>query len=571
MENISLQIQDIECLLEKRFDLWSDEDKERYGTEDGKKDKQKLNKVISKLEDMKILLTEYLMKKEDQLNTTLLREGRNINGPQVNGTDDLSNLLSKMTLEDSKKKISPNLTSSSGLISSRDLILCTRDAVKKQIEFLTNVSDENSGINIAWIQGAPGVGKSITTLSFIPNWILDGWTVSWINVSVDGAITAFRVVNQCKTNYKMDRDSVYDWLNEVLDKHVAVIDGNHIDVMLPAVKWYRETEKGRRLCVVVSSLASSKKNRDREDVIYKSATHIVSSWTLDEYMTALDDDDMWQSVCKNIQVQGESKEESIRSKFFVAGASARYMFDFSMKQAIERYTKAIKIVPDYMTLMDKGIESSTIVSRLIGVIDGQKFIVSRFAARKLAFKLGVAKIDDFVSTCRNFLNPAMFGWLFEMRFFALLGGDGVRYILSGQEYNWPYERVYDFDSKYPDLMLFSNQDNKWLKPINWKEGGYDAIRVVFLKKEKAFHYRLEFFQVSRAISHTLKLQYFYSTIKNIIDKDANNNIVFDEIRIFFVSPIGSTSKISSVESSGLLTEFGWTMNKEIDMVEYVQI
>jgi hypothetical protein len=495
--------------------------------------------------------------------------------------------FSKISIEQEFVKLPKGLTTSSGLRHT-ELLLWEREAFKEQIKFLSDVTGDNS-IRIAWIQGPPGVGKSSATLSFIPNWTLEGWVVSWINISPYGDMTGFRVVGNTKTKFNMSSGNLSTWLNEPYEKHVTIVNGNHITVILDVERWYKN-EHGRRLAVIVSSLTASKKNMDSLDVLYPSRRHVVPSWTLDEYFDALNNEEIWNLVKHNMEIKDESKEDNIRQKFFVAGASARYMFDFTTSDAIERFNYAIERVADFTNLLDLGNASDNVVHRLVGIKDGRMVFVSRFVAQQLAFNVGVQKFDNFVEQYRQQLNPSMIDWLFEMRFFALLNlHGGLAYTMDGKQCVWPNEHVALFDSCDPDLNLFKARRNMWLKPINWKQGGYDAVRLIFTKEETSDHGRhkcyfdLEFVQVTKADSHSLKLQYFNQLITNINSKDKgmlycdnsylDNQFVFEKLRIFIVNPNGTVTRIPAgkIEGTGTLTPFNWKKGQEEHMVEYAEI
>jgi hypothetical protein len=70
------------------------------------------------------------------------------------------------------------------------------------------------------------------------------------------------------------------------------------------------------------------------------------SWNLDEYKSAIKNDDFFDSIKDyldaNINTKEKpSNEDLIESKFYYAGGSSRYMFTFSTSVVIDRLKSAI--------------------------------------------------------------------------------------------------------------------------------------------------------------------------------------------------------------------------------------
>lgn len=67
------------------------------------------------------------------------------------------------------------------------------------------------------------------------------------------------------------------------------------------------------------------------EMFYMDSVYI-KSWTLQEYLEALNDDEFWVSVQSNFDL-GVSKARAIESKYFLCGGCARWMFGCSLEFA----------------------------------------------------------------------------------------------------------------------------------------------------------------------------------------------------------------------------------------------
>ena len=96
----------------------------------------------------------------------------------------------------------------------------------------------------------------------------------------------------------------------------------------------------------------------------------------------------------------------------------------------------------------------------------------------------------------------MNGWMFEMWFFASLShGDVTLLDESGIVVQvWPQSDVTTLDiNTFPSL----EKSRLWLKPIQWNQGGYDAI---FIDKSKAL---VRLVQVTASDRLSFKIKFFY--------------------------------------------------------------
>jgi hypothetical protein len=154
---------------------------------------------------------------------------------------------------------------------------------------------------------------------------------------------------------------------------------------------------------------------------------------LDEYLEACADDAFFALVKANLQTGDFSEEELddpntredvVTAKYHIAGASARWMFQFSTDELLAKTSIASiaiqldrvsfdQIVHGFRTSATN--DGNTLMSR----INDDPVIVSQYVANQLAFKYGEAFIRQALLLMGN--TPAIDSILMEMDFMARLG------------------------------------------------------------------------------------------------------------------------------------------------------
>ena len=106
----------------------------------------------------------------------------------------------------------------------------------------------------------------------------------------------------------------------------------------------------------------------------------------------------------------------------------------------------------------------------------------------------------------------------------------------------------------------------WYQPTSWNQGGYDAVFIDIEEGTRKRHVR--FVHVANGLTHDLRLDYMYLLLKCFAEHFETNEV---EI-VFVVSPKRLEEfKIVKVIGSGLLNEFGWHTNKEIDQCKILAL
>jgi len=119
--------------------------------------------------------------------------------------------------------------------------------------------------------------------------------------------------------------------------------------------------------VTCCSLATLGKTKHEDQIANHVAMFHVPSWTNDEYLAAIEDNAFYQTVKKNLDAQhvllskmlqveegvadnednslsiAEEKKQALVSKYYFAGGSCHFMFQYPTNDVIEDLQKALKI------------------------------------------------------------------------------------------------------------------------------------------------------------------------------------------------------------------------------------
>jgi hypothetical protein len=485
----------------------------------------------------------------------------------------------------------------SGLPAEKELILYCRPVFQEQFKFLQQRVIKN---NVqGWILGPPGTGKSTTTLAFASTLNKTDWTVTWIHLGRRKLPFCIRIEDGMKKTLKFHFSSstslqyvLMQSLNTVDEnkKHIVFLDGyvmsksNHDDLLTVCDRWRDEGKRNRRLAVICSMAARSKVNTV-EDMIDNVEKFYVYSWDKEEYLLAIQHDEFFDNVQGALDANDKSQEiehqadpstssslkaDLIEAKFYYAGGSSRFMFDYPTSYVIEILLEAVESATDvnmYATGMIGG-QSDHVINRLysLHLVDSKRVArsISQYAAFQLALKLGPDLIVNLARSTANDSNPAMEGWIFESFFFSTLRKNGIE--LYEREGDEPYLKWHKAEYKSVDTKLgvfppLSHADGVWLKPIDWQQGGYDAI---YIKKSEGL---VQFFQVTRGEKRSFKIEYFAKFASLLIDLDSTFEV--KKLDIFFVVEMGKLEafKVGTVSGEGRLVSFGWDHFKEKDKVK----
>ncbi|KAI9982650.1 hypothetical protein PInf_008626 [Phytophthora infestans] len=270
----------------------------------------------------------------------------------------------------------------------------------------------------------------------------------------------------------------------------------------------------------------------------------LTSWCFEDYEKAVLNDDFFRTVVAMFppyRTQSNRKKEAaeriklLQEKYFVAGGSARLMFEVTTATAIEALDKALVEPSNIETYLQGfvGDSSSGAVNRLLARYNSPHGydvrLVSEYVVRHFATAMGPRLVQKFARACN--VNPSTDGFILEAWFFAQLSHNGLTwsvYVESAlQRRKWERSSIVFFDpDKYP--IGVSLDAPKWVAPVKWNQGGYDAVFI-----DKAAHL-VRFVQVTRAKCHAFDGKYFIDLLNGLVAGDLNQVAV---VELYFVVPM----------------------------------
>ena len=257
----------------------------------------------------------------------------------------------------------------------------------------------------------------------------------------------------------------------------------------------------------------------------------VDSWSLEEYKDCVSNPNFMEQVRSVLDsaITIMTDEDLLLSKYYFAGSCCRYMFHYDTDKLIHLLNTKIEQVSDFNSLLNSRVGGTSAVAvnslqcRFTANSGQSKFyIVSEFVATQIAIKCGPDYIESVIQSTRASQNPALYGWLLELWFFASITNGGFEYKDENRQLHRWEESAYSlFD---PLNVTAQDLHNKWLKPKKWNQGGYDAVHL--------HDGIVTFVQVTRAKKHTLNYSYFQMLVCNLFHMQYD----IKKIEIFFVIP-----------------------------------
>jgi hypothetical protein len=223
----------------------------------------------------------------------------------------------------------------------------------------------------------------------------------------------------------------------------------------------------------------------------------VEPWILEQFLSACKRVDFVDSVRLNLNFDQEkwmsasafekedllgSVETVVKEKFFFAGASARWMFDFSTQDVHQEIRDRLGTVNNLHDLLAftggmQGTESHNhLLMRFNHSAGSDIFFVSQcaldFCLRRWGQRPDI-KYAYSLATRHN--NPAFLGWIVQFDFFdqiktvASLSTGNKKISISVSDSGesseeWTVTKVIDFDSKADIFSLTDWQINHWILP-----------------------------------------------------------------------------------------------------------
>ncbi|EGZ17753.1 hypothetical protein PHYSODRAFT_300720 [Phytophthora sojae] len=380
-----------------------------------------------------------------------------------------------------------------------------------------------------FVVGPPGTGKSVGVLSFAASLDREEWDVVWIHLS--GA---------ARKPICVDLEAKLWW---------EISDRNAFEFPVSTTRNYLRAEDKFVTC---ASLATVRKTNEEDDFVNKIKYFTLHSWTKQEYVEAIADPDFYDTVAAKFDAtstcdvneadddsdgelsEAEKKYRALGLKFYYAGGSCRFMFQYRTQVAIQTLTATVDrtLIKDKLFTYCSCAYEDSPINKLYGSQAakhkryGERFPVSSFAASLLAEETSEDVIPLLAISVNTRANPGrLFEWLFfasiskhQVRlFFASISKHQVRlFDYAGVEDKLPQARVVLFDPKkrfkrFNTMGLRSSTlsdrigcgegeevkaqqklriagDQLWLRPVVWDQGCYDAVyfdteegKVIFVR------------------------------------------------------------------------------------------
>ncbi|KAL3659188.1 hypothetical protein V7S43_015766 [Phytophthora oleae] len=447
---------------------------------------------------------------------------------------------------------------------------------------------------VQWIVGPPGTGKSCAAFAFACSLERGrNWDVLWIHcppfIGKMLSCILFRGDSEKRTCV-IGHSQVNFVLQSLRENAVVFVDGYTKDwvglSVLDACRlWRNENEKCHRI-VIVSSIVSMGKDylpdgynkiktmlessleslaiapptvsEDTPSEMYCEQLFKVTSWTREDYGKALMYDDFFEHVRSQLTdsdgaVGLDERYELLDAKFFVAGGSARMMFNMSSETALDKLRWAISDL-GYIRLTAL-IGNSSVNPLSYRYNNGP--CLSAFVAREFAFILDRERLLNLVKDLSQ--NPSTAGSVCELWFFASLlhGSAHCHFYEGGQLKNvvwnakndpitrWrlfrPIER---FDPDGDKIPL--NRCKQWLAPKSWKQGSYDAVFIKSVElntneadvkaKKAGFTQKIlvRFVPVTSSTAHSFKVSFYEDLLTRLVS--TLNKWIY-AVEVCFVVPI----------------------------------
>ena len=267
--------------------------------------------------------------------------------------------------------------------------------------------------------------------------------VTWISFQREMFPTVMRLESfKKKTHTLTDQSLLFTILDEVQDKpHLVVLDGyvqrdDALNILKCCGEWLRSgTSNLARKLVVVSSMEGLRKVCP----VYQCRQFQVSSWTEEEYMEAIKDDNLFKSVEKYLDAGMKLKEldgkpEALRrqqlvsSKYYFGGGFCRGVFEMPTNDLMAYFHQAISSIsnPEGYFTGTVGDKSPQVINSLFGSIPNrqgslQRVGISRYVMSELAIIAGPSVLETIWRQSPDlYNNPSVGGFIFEAKFFSMV-------------------------------------------------------------------------------------------------------------------------------------------------------
>jgi hypothetical protein len=237
------------------------------------------------------------------------------------------------------------------------------------------------------------------------------------------------------------------------------------------------------------------------------------------------------------------KDSLLRAKFYYAGGSARWMFNFTYEEWLFDFNIHFTNVQSYRVAFgeDVGELSPTVRHHMRGLTRmGKYFFISAYTLKLLSEKCDDKKkfILDSYRKAEETQNPAFCGWIFEFDVdyqldLARTSKSSISVNVRGggeEKWNVDYYQAYITTSDIiAAVNVLQEGTDLWLKPKLWCEPDFDFLRF----RKVGAYFELEPVNATHAFSKRTVLLSVVHTLATFLCK---NGVTIGAIRFVFLVP-----------------------------------
>ena len=444
---------------------------------------------------------------------------------------------------------SAGFTTEGEKVPTKAVQLFTRQAVVQLWNHLEKILDQEKSV---FITGDPGCGKSCVVWSWCCYKVTKGKTVLWIHtIAHEKSPRRVLLLNGFNDEDRTFMGSTYILKNSLPKADILVLDGitaDNITETFPLVdrKKYSST-------FVVSSQQLQLKSE--EAILTK---YMVHCWEKEDFIDAVKNEALlkWIRSTPDVLPNSGTVEEIVDFKYFYAGRSARWMFQYSIDQVKVVIGDYIDRCPDFDALAAgmSGTQSKEAINHLISKLPNKTVdLISLYATQQLLKKINSKSVVE----AKNLLSryPTCLGFLFEIVFLIQIRQGPLQFKgLDGKLEIWGYNDQYTLD-EFSSKDISTCAENDWIIP-NWNQQAYDFVQIYeLINTASTPQIKLRFVQLTKASSH----KFNPSPVQDFITEIGCRAEVTD-VDFVFVIPDSKLSKFKVISAQ---TQFTVNMGKKV--------
>lgn len=404
--------------------------------------------------------------------------------------------------------------------NSEKLFYCRQDTLDQ----LKALNEMENGVRI---RGPPGIGKSITTWLWLCNQVhVHKKTALWIQVYYNHSNTFLNLTEDGieKLSLRTEKNfiSLNCWDIVVMDG----IPGQFKSGLIPHV-FSRDFDHNRKSVSIASFMDHYSFTNDR---MYRISHFDAVPWTLEEYRNAIKNNEFYEQVLPKL-VEGdqssvvdsiESRWDFLERKYYYGGTSARWTWDVSIPDIIERVEQYVEWAGGFNRAFQNYEDAKYLTCRYRETT----FFTSQYAAERSMFCFRIFD-DDVVKKsyrCAIIAGNSFKEWISRADF-ILQVWNSKRKSLELKDCSWQVaDLLQNVEVNKENLLKVQFLDKfikgLWIVSKPWNLDAYDLVDFIDADVNESGRktFTMRFVQVARGSSSSLDLRY----IKNFIDcmKDA---------------------------------------------------